>query len=121
MEGGIIIYVREDIPTRLLTSRDLTSRDFPCDIERLFVEINLRKTKWILFGTYHPPSQNNKVFFHHLGKAIEICSPKYEKFVLTGGFNSEEGESCLDTFLCDHNAKNIVKETTCFKNIEKPS
>ena len=114
--GGILIYVREDISSRLLSFHD-----FPCDIEGLFVEINLRKTKWLLFGTYHPPSQNDQYFFNHLGKALDIYSPKYEKFVLTGDFNSEEGESCLDTFLCDYDAKNIVKEKTCFKNIEKPS
>ena len=115
-EGAIISYVREDIPTRLLTSRD-----FPYDIEGLFVEIDLRKTKWLRFGTYHPPSQNDKYFFLHLGKAVYIYSPKNEKFVLTGDFNSEEGESCLDTFLCDYNVKNIVKEKSCFKNIENPS
>ena len=40
--------------------------------------------------------------------------------MLTGDFNSEEGISCLDTFLCGYNAK-IVKEKTCFKNIENPS
>ena len=34
--GGILIYAREDIPTRILTLRD-----FPHDIEGLFVEINL--------------------------------------------------------------------------------
>ena len=108
--GGILIYVREDIPTRLLTFHD-----FPYDIEGLFVEINLRKTKWLLFGTYHPPSQNDKYFFHHLGKALDTYSSKYDKFVLTGDFNSEEGESCLATFLCDYDAKNIVKETLVSK------
>ena len=56
--GGILIYIREDIPSRLLTSHD-----FPYDIEGLFVGINLCKTKWLLFGTYHPPSQNDKYFF----------------------------------------------------------
>ena len=98
--GGILLYVREDIPIRLLISHD-----FPCDIEGLFVEINLRKTKWLLFGTYHPPSQNYKYCFHHLSQALNIYSPKYEKFVLIGDFNSEEGESCLDTFLCDYDTK----------------
>ena len=69
-----------------------------------------------------PPSQPKRcVFFHHLGQALDIYSPKYEKFVLTGDFYSEEGQSCLDTFLCDYNAKNIVKEKTCFKHIENPS
>ena len=57
----------------------------------------------------HPPSQNDKYFFHHLGKVLNIHSPKYKKFVLTGDFNLDEGESCLDTFLCDYDAKNIQK------------
>ena len=87
----------------------------------MFLEINLRKTKWLLYGTYHPPSQDDKYFFDHLGKALDIYSEKYDKFLLVGDFNAQEGESCLDTFLCDYDAKNIVKDKTCFKNIENPS
>ena len=37
--GGIIIYVREDIPNRMLTQRN-----FPDNIEGLFVELNFRKS-----------------------------------------------------------------------------
>ena len=37
----IMLYVREDIPTKLL------SHDFP-DVESFFVEINLHKKKWLL-------------------------------------------------------------------------
>ena len=49
--GGIIIYAREDI-----TSKILTKHKFPDDIEALFVEIDFRKCKWLLYGLYHPPS-----------------------------------------------------------------
>ena len=42
--GGVLIYVREDIPCKKLTKHIL-----PDDIEGIFVEINLRKTKWLLF------------------------------------------------------------------------
>ena len=49
--GGVIIYIREDIPSKLLTKHN-----FPIEIEGIFIEINLRKTKWILFGSYHPKS-----------------------------------------------------------------
>ena len=38
--GGIIIYVSEDIPSRMLTKHN-----FPENIEGLFVELNFRKTK----------------------------------------------------------------------------
>ena len=39
--GGIMLYVREDIPTKLL------SHDFP-GVESFFVEINLHKKKWLI-------------------------------------------------------------------------
>ena len=40
---GVIIYVREDIPSKVLR-KNL----FPNDIEGIFVEINFRKSKWLL-------------------------------------------------------------------------
>ena len=56
--GGIFINVRSDIPSKVLTKHS-----FPNDIEILFVEINFRKSKWLLFRTHHPPSQNNQYYF----------------------------------------------------------
>ena len=44
--GGVLIYVREDIP-----SKPLTDLKLPHDIEGIFVELNLRKNKWLLFGS----------------------------------------------------------------------
>ena len=38
-----------------------------------------------------------------------------------GDFNSEDHETCMDTFLYQHNLENIVKEGTCFKKFSKPS
>ena len=59
--GGVLIYVREDIPCKQLTKHIL-----PDDIEGIFVEINLRKTKWLLFGGYHPPRQQAEYFLNML-------------------------------------------------------
>ena len=61
--GGVLIYVREDIP-----SKQLTKHVFPEDIEGLFVEINLRKSKWLVLGSYHPPSQPDQYYFDSIGK-----------------------------------------------------
>ena len=55
--GGVLIYVREDIPSKILP------QVVQADIEALFIEINLRKTKWLLCGCYHPPSQSDDYFF----------------------------------------------------------
>ena len=41
--------------------------------------------------------------------------------MLTGDFNAEDYEPELDSFLDQYSAKNIVKESTCFKNLDNPT
>ena len=41
--------------------------------------------------------------------------------MLVGDFNADESEPCLSQFLFEMNAKNIVKEPTCFKSLSNPS
>jgi len=50
--GGILIYVKENILSKLLIKHN-----FPDDIEGIFIEINLRKSKLLFLGSYHPPNQ----------------------------------------------------------------
>ena len=44
-----------------------------------------------------------------------------DKYMLIGDFNAEESEPCLLQFLFEMNAKNIVKEPTCYKSLSNPS
>ena len=113
---GVLIYVREDIP-----SRELKIHNTPEDIESIFIEINLIKTKWRFCGCYQPPSQSDQYFFENIGKALDKCSKHYDKFMLDGDFNAEESEPSLSQLFYEYNAKNIVKESTCFKNVLNPS
>ena len=73
-----------------------------------------------VFGTYHPPSQNDLYFFDNLDKALDIYSC-YEKVLLIGDFNAEVNEPLVDSFLYEHDLDNLVKEKTGFKNIDNPS
>ena len=43
--GGTLIYVRDDIPCRVLNTHSSNN-----SIEGIFLEINLRKVKWLVFG-----------------------------------------------------------------------
>ena len=113
--GGVIIYVREDIPSKILTKHVL-----PTDIEALFIELNFRKCKWLLSGIYHPPSQSDQCFFDRLDNVLDVYS-NYENILLVGDFNAEIGETCLDTFLYQHQLKNVNKELICYKNSENLS
>ena len=114
--GGVLIYIREDIP-----SKELNIHFFPDDIEGIFVELNFRKSKWLLFGSYHPPSQSDEYYFNKVSTSLDMYIPTYDKFLLTGDFNSEDSEPELCTFLQKYSAKNIQLKKTCFKSIDNPS
>ena len=60
---GVIIYTREDIPSKILEKHKL-----PHDIEGIFIELNFRKVKWLLFGTYHPRRKMTSTILRHLIK-----------------------------------------------------
>ena len=114
--GGVLIYVREDIPCKKLTKHIL-----PDDIEGIFVEINLRKTKWLLFGGYRPPRQQAEYFLKHVNYALDTYRQTFDKFLLAGDFNTEETNPIMSEFLFNNDAKNLVEQKTCFKSTNNPS
>ena len=113
---GVMIFVRDDIPTKEMKIKFLLS-----DIECLFIELNIRNTKWLIVGCYHPPSQNDNYFFYNPSKALDSLNSNYEQFLLVGDFNSEDHETEITNLLNNYEAKNIVKQKTCFKSISNPS
>ena len=82
-----------------------------------FVELNFLKVKWLLFGTYNPPSQNDICYFNQLSKAIDTYN-NYDKILLIGDFNNW---TLFESFLYEHDLQNLAKGTTCFKSVENPS
>ena len=46
--GGVMLYIREDIPSRRIPS------ELSASLECCFVEINLYKKKWLIIGTFNP-------------------------------------------------------------------
>ena len=45
--GGLLLYVREDIP-----SKKTDNVDFDTGLQAMFIEINIRKTKWLINCSY---------------------------------------------------------------------
>ena len=78
-----MIYIRDDIPSRVLAKHV-----FPDDIEGLFIELNFRKTKWLLFGRYHPPTQSDSFYFNNLDEALDLYS-HCDKKLLAGDINTK--------------------------------
>ena len=117
--GGVLIYVREDIPSKLLSKHNFTK-----NVEGLFLEINLRKSKLLFFAGYrfdHEVCGLSKTdFLEQISFALDKYST-YDKILLAGDFNIDKEEEILQEFLFEQNMKNIVKDDTCYKSIENPS
>ena len=92
-----MIYIRDNIPSRRLTKCNL-----PEDIEAAFIELNFRKCKWLLCGTYSAPSQNYNCFFDNIDKGLDVYS-NYERVTLVGDFNAQVSEKSINTFLYQKN------------------
>ena len=60
---GLMMYVRDYIPSKMLAKHNL-----PEDIEAAFIELNFRKCKRFICATYRAPSQNHNYLFNNIDK-----------------------------------------------------
>ena len=114
--GGVLVYVREDIPCRKLAIQSSAA-----NLEGIFLEINLRKAKWLVFGGYNHAKINAVNFLTTLGHTLDHYMSQFDNVLLLGDFNLEPWESCMDEFCQIYNLKNLISEPTCFKNPLHPS
>ena len=91
------------------------------NFEGIFFEINLKKSKWLLFGGYNPHKDNISNFLNQFGPILDYYMPKYDNFLLLGDFNSEMSEDAMKDFCDTYCLSNMIKEPTCYKNIRNPS
>ena len=108
--GGLLVFVRDDIPSKLLNISYVSS-----DTECLTIEINLSKTKWLLIYSYNSHKNNISNHLMNLSQIIERNSPRYNKYLCIGDFSSETSETALRNFRDIYKLKNLVREATCFK------
>ena len=99
----------------------LSKFTFEKEIEAFAVEINLRKVKWLLVGSYNPIFSNSPVHLNVIYKAIEFYSKTYDKILKAGDFNAQVSDIKLATFCSIWNLKCLGKEPTCFKNLNNLS
>ena len=100
--GGIMLFVREDIPCKLLPVENHPMAGF-------YEEINLRKTKWLLCCSYHP--NRSKIDFHveHLNRTLALYSSHYENFIIIGDFHVEANDSTISEFSDTYDLKALLK------------
>ena len=77
------MYVRHDIPTKEVNNIEIKG-----NTEGIFVELNFRKSKWLLVAAYKPPDVSKADCFDNLTKALDFHSKQYENMILMGDLNT---------------------------------
>ena len=111
--GGLLIYIKETIP-----NKQLKQLFIPKELQILPIEINLRKSKWLLIPVYRPPSTSESYFMDNMNKIIEYYSHKYENILTLGDFNMEISSNAMDQFMKGNLFHSLYKKPTCFKSKE---
>ena len=73
--GGIALYVRDYIPSKFIPMKNS---------EGFFIELNLRKKKWLLCCTYNPSRSFISDHLSTIGNNIDLLLANYENFFLFG-------------------------------------
>ena len=72
--GGILLYIRDDIPSKLLSKNK--------NIEGFFVELNLRnKKKWLLSCSYNPKKATISSHLAELSRNTDLYLTKYDQLL----------------------------------------
>ena len=114
--GGLLIYVREDIPCKKLDTHSEKQ-----NFEGIFFEINLRNKKWLMFGGYNPQKKDIPIFINKLARNLNHYMDRYDNILIFGDFNSQLKETDMKEFCDLYSLKNLINEPTCFKNPQNPS
>ena len=85
--GGILLFIREDIPCRYIKQTTLNN-----SFEGFFVELNLRSKKWLLGCSYNHHKENIASHLSNASAALDKLCRAYEHMILLGDFNVEVKE-----------------------------
>ena len=80
----------------------------PNDVQILSIELNLRKSKWLLLSVYRSPKQCCKYFLDKLSECILYFST-FDSIIVIGDMNLEPDSPEMSNFI-DH-----MKQKTCWK------
>ena len=84
--GGLLIYIKETLPSIKL--KDFTLPDD--DIQAIPIEINFRKSKWLILPVYRPERTPGSYATNNLCSLLDFYSNKYKHLLLFGDFNMTE-------------------------------
>ena len=79
--GGIMLFVREEIPSKLLSEYKPNS-----SVENIFSEINLRSKKWLVSCSCSPNLTLLSNHIRNISRGLDFYSSNYDNFIVIGDF-----------------------------------
>ena len=110
--GDILVSVRQDISSKLV--------EMNSSVESIYIELNLRKKKWLVNFSYNANNSNICDRLRSLGKSLDTLLTNYDKVFLMGDFNAAEDNNHVKDFCNLYKLKNLIKVPTYFKNPGNP-
>ena len=81
--GGLLIYVKASLPSKIISHYD-----FQKDIQCIAMELNVANKKYVLFSIYRPSKQNINYFLNSLAEGLDFYLKHYENTFILGDFNA---------------------------------
>ena len=85
-------------------------------IEGFFIELKLRKKKWLLCCSYNPHRRFTSNHLIDIRKNLDLSSANHDNILLLGDFNAEAEKSFLKEFCNLYGMKSLIRVPTCYKN-----
>ena len=111
--GGILVYIRDDIRSRIIECENL-----PSSFEGLVIELSFNLKKWLLICSYNPHRNSIKEHMRVLSCCLDQNIQKYENIILMGDYNAEITNASMQEFCESYFLENMVKKPTCFKILQ---
>ena len=113
--GGIILYIRGDIRSRLVSIES-------SQLEGFFVEINLQnKKKWLLGCSYNPKKDLITQHLYALSISIDERTSKYDNLLFLGDFNAGVEDTTVKNFCRIYHLTSMINKPQGYKNRDRPS
>ena len=111
--GGIMLLFREDLPVKVLLVDNGN--------ESCYVELTLKKTKWLTNYSYNPTKNNISSHLVSLSRNLALYTSKFENVLVIGYLSISTEDNNMKIFCQSYNLKSLLKVPTCYKNPDSPS
>ena len=108
--GRIMLLFREDLPVKVLAVDKGN--------ESCFVEVILKKTKWLINYSYNSTKNNISSHLESLSRNLHSCTSKFENILMIGDLNISMQDNNIKHLCESYNLKSLTKVPTCYKNPE---